>query len=441
MIIEFSFSNFRSIKERQTLSLVANNSLVTQDKKKLLPENLIELNAPGLPDVKLLKSAVIYGANASGKSNVIKAIDFMQDFVMKSFTGLKPEEEIGIPFFAFDSISHEIPSEFEAIFINNGVRYQYGFVLDKWKVHEEWLYAYPKGRTQRWFHRMFNVKKERYDWKFSKEHFKGDKNGIKIGTRHNALFLSTGAQLNNGQLKSIYEWFRNNIRFLDYSSSNVERGIGLSAGIMLEDPDIADKVKKFMRHVDFGIDDISISKKEFSEKDIKSSSPVIEALLKEDPEFFKDKKFIDIKWLHKNVNTIALTSVDESTGSLKCFSLLAPWIDTLINGYTVFIDEIGANMHPILLRNLFKMMNDSAINKSGAQIVITTHDVTLLDTELFRRDQIWFTEKNAQGETELYPLTDYSPRSGEALQKGYLAGRYGAIPLIRGDLKLDGNKR
>ncbi len=412
MLIEFSVKNFRSIREKQTLSLVANN------KDKQLPGNLIEINAPGLSNTKLLKSSAIYGANASGKSNLFKAAEFIQQFVLTSATKPNPEEKTGVTPFRLDSHSSDEPSEFEMIFIYKGVRYQYGFALDNKRVHEEWLITYPVGQPQRWFSRVWNSDKKQYDWKIGKK-LLGETKSLKTQTKKNSLFLSTAAQFNHKQLCVVYDWFANYIFSLSHIDSNYQ--FDMTSPLLLNREKEFKEIFDLIKNADLGISGINVVR--MKSEDVED---IVDAII-------QMAKSVKLEFIHLLENTeeeIAFDKDDESLGTLKYYFLLGPFLLALKMGYTVFIDEIGAQMHPLLVRQLVQMINDPKINTKGAQLILTTHDTTLLDTSLFRRDQIWFTEKNKAGATTLYPLTDFKPRSDEALQKGYLAGRYGAIPFL-----------
>jgi len=429
MIVEFSVENFRSIRDRRTLSLVANN------KDDELPGNAIDVSLPGLGNTRLLRSAIVYGANASGKSNLLKAVGFMRDFVAKSAVGLGPGSQTGVVPYLLDTDGQSKPSHFEMTLILEGTRYQYGFVLDRDRVHEEWLYAYPLGRAQRWFHRSLDVRSGDYRWDFSETHFKGDNDAVSSKTRDNALFLSVGAQWNHEQLTQVYAGFKRQVQFLDFSILALSGMVARTANMLYQDEQKRRSVAELMGQADLGIRDVLIQKVPGE------SVPLPEGL----PEEIRDAltivlgkgEVLDVRWLHSTADRdepVQFTETAESAGTLKYFSLLGPWIDALLQGRTIFVDEIGANMHPVLLRSLVKAVHTTSASPPGAQVVLTTHDTNLLDGGLFRRDQVWFTEKDKTGATDLYPLTDYKPRKDEALQKGYLAGRYGAIPFLRGEL-------
>jgi len=446
MLIEFSVANFRSIRDRQTLSLVASN------KEKDLPENLVKPDAPGLGKTQLLKSAAIYGANASGKSNLYQAVGFMQGFVENSAARLKPGESTGVVPFRLDAESSKKPSEFEVLFVHEGVRYQYGFTLDRDRVYTEWLTAYPLGKPQSWFHRHFDSETKEYGWEFGQK-LTGDKQAVAKSTRDNGLFLSTAAQLNHDQLKVVYEWFTKHLIVIDFAQVPLPVSLEIAAKIAHDRAEERERMISLLKQADLGILAFDVQTRSigdmFSDGDRSAGEPLDKELrdafkrvlsLMEEKAARKGEKLeierTELQWHHKSEgDSQALTfhSSDESAGTLKFFSLLGPWLAVLNAGGVLFVDEIAAYMHPLLVRNLLGLMQDPKWNPQGAQLIFTTHDVTLLDTVLFRRDQIWLTEKDNGGATALYPLTDFNPRKGEALQKGYLAGRYGGIPFIQGD--------
>ena len=446
MLIEFKVSNYRSIREEQTFSLVASNS------DKELPSCVIERDLPALSGVRFLKGAAIYGANASGKSNVVQAIRFLAEFVKGSVTELKPGASTEAEPFKLDQTSASEPSKFEITFVADGVRYLFGLSLTRQRVIEEYLVAYPKGAPQRWYHRAFNEETNTYTWAKPSTAFKHDKD-LQDKTRENSLFLSVGPQFNHPQLTQVFNWFETNLRFVQLS------GKGLSPRFtakLIAEPSHHDRILNLLKSADIGIKDAKIQEKDaFSLAELRLKSPpeilpemeslitAIESLHAKTKAKLKEVggsvKWMEINLTHKaeGIDSVSLDyEKEESAGTRRFFSLIGPWMDTLDNGYTVFVDEIETSLHPILVRELLALLFCDKNNPKGAQIVFTTHNPILLDSTLLRRDQIWFTEKSPAGATHLYPLTDYKPRKDEALAKGYLAGRYGAIPYLPDGLKL-----
>ncbi len=430
MLIEFKVSNFRSIREQQTFSLVASNA------DKDLPGCVIERNLPGLSKLKFLKGAALYGANASGKSNVLDAIRFLKKFVETSATEMKPGDPTGTTPFKLDAESASKPSSFEITFVAEEVRYQFGLSVTPTRVTEEYLVAYPKGLAQRWYHRTYNEEKHTYEWGKSASAFKHDKD-LQEKTRENSLFLSVGPQFNHPQLTPVFNWFMNNLRFLDLGKNDFLYD-SLTAVILSESPSSHSYFLSLLKNADIGIVDILVEKGEVNIEMVKKllkmddmSSVQIADIRKKlvDTPFFRDMK-IQLAHQTESIEPVLFDMEDESEGTRRYFELIGPLLAFLAHGDIFFIDEIEASLHPLLVKGLIQLLFDGKINNEDAQVVFTTHNPLLLDGDLLRRDQIWFTEKTQAGTTHLYPLTDYSPRKDEALAKGYLAGRYGAIPYI-----------
>jgi len=421
MLIEFSVTNFKSIRTTQTFSLVASSASELQEL------NCFTTSESGVP--RLLRSAAIYGPNASGKSNLLEAIAFMDSFVNESSKEGQEGKSIDVKPFLFDAVSRTEPSEFEMLFLQEGIRYQYGFAVNCTRITHEWLISYPEGRPQRWFEREFNASAGKESWYFGSK-FKGHKTVLQEATRGNALFLSTAVQLNNEQLKPVYNWFDQKLRTIGVS------GI-LPTYSAKKCKTEADKkrVLELLNAADLSITDIKVEVKKFDATDLPSDMPEsIKHMIKKE---LDDKEMPEVKFLHTVVGTdelVALDADDESVGTNKLFAIAGPWLDVIDNGRVLFVDELNNSMHPLMVRFLISLINNPQINQKNAQLVFSTHDTSVLDNDLLRRDQIWFTEKDATNATRLYPLSDFTPRKGEALEKGYLKGRYGALPYI-GDMR------
>jgi len=419
MMIEFQVTNFRSLKDTQTLSMVSSSD------KEHRETNVITQ----LPEYPLLSSAVVFGANASGKSNLIQAILTMRNIVMMSAKETIAEEKFGLEPFIFSAKERSLPTRFEITFILDKTRYQYGFSVTKLLVFEEWLIFYPNNRPSLLFER--SRINDRYQWKFGSA-LKGEKNRLAAFTRPNSLFLSSGANLNNPQLIMVFNWFKNCLRFL-LSQGHPEPTISF-----FEKSDTAkETIISLMQDADFGIEDIQIEKRPLSpEKDFpKGVPPEIRHLLQPQKGAVE---IVEIYSFHKEIDSEKKIPIDlarESLGTQRYFCLLGPFLDVLSNGYTLFMDELEQSLHPILAQKVMQMFHDPKTNTNGAQLIFTTHNTTLLDSKNLRRDQVWFMEKDRGSASHLYSLLEYKPRKTEALQKGYLEGRYGAIPML-GDFKI-----
>ncbi len=413
MLIEFSVANFRSFWEPRKLSLTAT------PQKDLLENNSFESPVAGLP--RLLRSAVVYGPNAGGKSNFIRAIEFVKKFVVSSAKEFQEGEEIAVFPFLFNQFGPTQPSEFEVQFIQEGVRYQYGFAVTKESVTNEWLIAYPEGRAQRWFERTFQPESNDYQWYFGSR-FIGRKKQWQEMTRNNALFLSTAIQWNSEQLKPVFCWFQR--LFVIGHSTLLAPSYSINA---CHDEEKKKHILAFMNEADISISDIQMETKDFSTEDLPE-------VIKEDIRRSMDgKKVTRVGFLHPvddGDSQVSLSLDDESDGTKKLFAYAGPWLDMLSNGRIIISDELDNSLHPKIMRYLLAMFHSDKTNPENGQLIFTTHDTSLLDQDLVRRDQVWFVEKDKSNASNLYPLTDFKPRAGEALQKGYLSGRYGALPYI-----------
>ncbi|WP_335342338.1 AAA family ATPase [Sedimenticola hydrogenitrophicus] len=418
MLIDFSVTNFLSIRDRATLSLVSGKG------SELSESHIISATAPSVPD--LLRGAVIYGANSAGKSNLIKALHVMKLLVEESAKEGQSGESLKIHPFLFDDHSADQPTEFEINFVVEGVRYQYGFAATSRMVLEEWLYAYPKGRPQRWIERAYDPNSKKYAWG-SMDKLTGQKQVWQEATRSNALFLSTAVQLNSKQLKPVYDWFDNDLRIAGIGGWEPSFTMGLC-----EENNDRERVMDFLRVADLNISDIELNKKEFDPDDLPGDIP---ASIREDLLRRLDGRSVrTLQTVHTTANgrRVLLDFDNESDGTQKIFALAGPWIYSLRNGYTLIIDELHDNLHPLMVRYLVGLFNSAETNPNNAQLIFTTHDTSLLDQDVFRRDQVWFCDKDDSQSSQLYPLTHFKPRKKvENLERGYLAGRYGALPYIQ----------
>lgn len=420
MLIEFSVANFRSIRERQVLSLTKSKLKESED----LKENSFSVN--GLANVDLLRSCAVYGANAAGKSNLLLALTEMVRVVEESATEMRRGDELPVQPFRLDTSTREAPSEFEVIFISQGVRYQYGFTALTERIVEEWLIAFPKGRAQHWFARQWDEKKEEYQWQMGKS-LLGQKHLWMESTRSNALFLSTAVQLNSQQLLSVYDWFTDTLRMASVSSWNP----GFTASIC-DRKEYKAKVMDFLQAADIDINDVVIEKKVFDSKDLPDELP--DEFRSQICKRLEGKEIVaelNVIHLDNEGDPVAFELDDESHGTRKLFSFAGPWLDTLENGYVLFIDELHDNLHPKLVRFLVQLFHSDKTNPNNAQLVFTTHETSILSSDILRRDQVWFCEKDSTRATQLFPLTDFHYRTRENLEAAYLIGRFGAVPYIR----------
>lgn len=421
MLIEFSVKNYRSFWESQTLSMAAGAS------KELRENNTFSSTLPELPG--LLRSAVVYGANGGGKSNLVKALGFMQDLVLLSARESQEGEQIDLkPFFLHpEGLSRA--SEFEVVLVEKGVRYQYGFAVTRNRIVHEWLLAFPGNRPQRWFERTHNPGKEEEEWYFGAK-MTGQKKTWQKSTRSNALFLSTAVQLNSEQLKPVFNWFQRLV--VIGHEDQVRNDFTIDR---CEDKKSNDNILAFLKSAGIGVDGIIIKERKFDRITTPFDMPdEIKGYFQNE---MKDQTFKEVFFKHRLVdseNFALFPLTEESDGTQKLFSYAAPWLDLLQNGRVMVVDELDNSFHPHLVRYLLRLVHSAAHNTGNGQLIFSTHDTSILDPRILRRDQVWFVEKDDMQATQLYPLSDFHPRKNEALEKGYLQGRYGALPYI-GDIR------
>jgi len=421
MLIEFRFGNYRSFRDEQTLSMVA----ARKDQEH--PENCVDWRKE-----RLVKMAAIYGANASGKSNLIRAAGVMREMVTSSVDTASLGRS-AVDTFRLDPESRQGPSLFEMVFEDDGIQYRYGFVVSPERILEEWLYESPKASERRWFHRIVDVETGETDWQKGPS-LKGQFSQLTEMTRPDALFLSVAAKFSHEQLSTVFGWFRRKLRIVTASTKFApvtQRHLFREAEVAGEDECHMKKwIIDLMTHADVGIGDIKISEKEVKSDDVKFPEGMPVKRRKATLERRRKENRFSVEMVHsvsENGEEIPLDLKEESMGTQRLFELAGPWIESVLKNYVVLIDEFEASLHPLLARKLVEYFQKS---RSKAQLIFATHDTTLLDPTLLRRDQVWFAEKDSFGASKLRPMSDFKPRKGEALQKGYLAGRYGAVPIL-----------
>jgi len=417
MLIEFSVGNYRSFKEKVTFTMVAAN-LVAKD-KKLDENNVFKVNE----DLKLLKSAAIYGANASGKSNLAKALAFMADFMIDSSRETQSVDEIAVEPFILSSETKDKPSFFELVFLIDGQQYRYGFEADHENIVSEWLFYVPKVRETNLFERQLNT------IKMSKT-YKGK--GIEQRTRNNALFLSVSAQFNVEIAVKILEWISDKLILISTESNQGDWHYTL--GFFVRDENTYEIIQ-LIKELDLSIDDINVESMDITMNLLPDTAPdeVKDFVKKAGKISGKTVEFIHRKF-DQNGNLQGFEKFDletyESEGTRKIFALAGYLVAALKEGSSLVIDEFDARLHPLISQAIVKLFNSNETNPNNAQLIFMTHDTNLLSNKLFRRDQIWFTEKNRYGATDLYSLAEYNIRNDASFESDYIKGRYGAIPYL-----------
>ena len=393
MILEFCVTNYMSIKDDFKLSFIA----TSLKESTVEPNDLFPVGDTG---ISLVRSAVIYGANASGKSNVLKAFDFFKRFIISSFKDSQAGEAIEVENFRLNATTAIEPTTMEATFTDGDFIYRYGFEVDNKAVRVEWLYkraSKKRAKEMEVFYRDGNETTVHPKSQLLQELV------TKKMVRDNALLLSTAAQFNETTAVNILHWLGDtNILFCSEDEELWKKAIKY-----LDDDELRRRITAFARYADLGIEDIT-----------KTGNRIVSHHRQYDDD-------------GREVNNVSFSfTSNESEGTIKYFSLAYPIIDALDNGKRVIIDELDSKLHPLLVKRIVALFNDAKTNPNGAQLLFTAHDTFLLSAGLFRRDQVWFTQKDRFGATELYSLAEYKVRSTSPFEKEYLLGRYGATPLI-----------
>lgn len=401
MLIRFSFKNFKSFKNENCLDMEATS----------LKEH--EYNVAKTENGEYLKVSAIYGANASGKTNVLQAFDYMKKRILVSDDSKKnsliDEENI----YSFMINNDPIALEVEILAKNNKI-YKYGFEVLKDTIISEWLFEKRVNKFYAIFERENN-----------NVSMKPNKISDLVNIDERTLFLNIYSKIdrNNEDFSNVYDWFVNSM-YLDLGNPNFERFINNRVSLkILSDENYKKELLKFIKTFDSGIEGI------------KTTPDSIEAVK-------SNNGIIDIEVLHRGENgeLKALPFYLESNGTRKMFHLFDFFMDALKNGMVLFVDELDAKLHPLLTRYIINLFHNSKTNIGNGQLIYSTHDTVNLNKETFRRDEIWFAEKDKDGISEIYALSDYileddknagkKVRNDATYNKDYLTGRYGAIPVL-----------
>ncbi len=428
MLIQFTVKNYKSFKEKAIFSLLASK----YDKKELEKSNIINVEKFWL---RLLKSWIIYWANASWKSKFIDAINFFKSFTVKIWFKSSKWDIINIDYFKLNDYSDKIPTEFEIIFLNNNNLYRYWFETTKNNIISEWLF-YKENRKEILIFYRENNRIEKINEKYFKKWLVIKNENL---LRENILLLSLAAwQLNEKWIVSdVYNRINNNLRISNWLSNKIEK---YTQSQICELTDKKNEILNLLNWVNINVSNIEI------ETDVEKILKKMKLLSDEDKDEIR-QKITESQWtilwdtllyykkFNKEYNIIWEESFsmekDESSWTRKFFALTWPIIDTIENWYTLIVDELEAKLHTNLVEKIISIFNSNTLNKNNAQLIATTHNTNILSNILFRRDQIWFIEKNIYWESSLYSLSDFSIKSEENFEKNYIRWKYWATPKIK----------
>jgi AAA15 family ATPase/GTPase len=420
MLLNFRIANFRSLRDPQEL----------------------DLHAVYRSEPSPLNVAALYGANASGKSNVLLALEFMHDAVV-DVNNWSDRESVRVQPFSLDSNSRTQPTSFAVDLEIDGVRYSYGFSATRKEITEEWLHWFPKKKKRVVFER------EKGEYYFGPTYASARASLITEITAPTKLYITTAAKTKMQTAAAVFDWFDKSLLFMDDTepSQDGQRRLTLE---VLRDPDSAAQAQELLRAADLGISQAMADEVEFEYQEVangpQDSFQVVQVpdgkttiiYTGERPDLTPELKAqiaADlVTFQHYGERPSRLPLHDESRGTRTWFNVIGPLIRAISSGCTLVIDELDTSLHPILLSRMIQLFQRDDSNRNGAQLIFTTHDASLMGRpggeELLRRDEIWFTQKRESGATELYPLTDFKPRSGLNWEKRYLGGAVGAVPYV-----------
>jgi len=398
MLLYFKTSNNLSYQDETEFSMVAGT--YTEH-----PENTIDIEKY---KIKVLKTSVIYGANASGKSNLLKAITNGVYFIQNSFSDSQSHDNLYFFYNLNDERNISKPISYVYGILIKGIQFEYSFSFNMDRIVEEQLLEYRSQKPIQHFHRKYNTENNTYDWRFS-EHFTGKKETVKDITNQRTLFLTIGSQTELPIAMKVLYWFRHEIVWSMDSHSPGTVSLDYTLRFIQNNPSRKKSILKFLREADFTIVDILV---EETKTGLKGTT------------YHKTKNING----EESITPFDLT-LQESSGTNRFIAWIGIWIDVISNGKTLIIDELGTSMHSLLSKHLISEFHSENIYQS--QLIFTTHDTNLMTLELFRRDQIWIVDRDLLGNSQLYPISDFKIKKGKVIENSYLQGVYGGIPHIQ----------
>jgi len=415
MLIGFRFQNFRSFLAEQSFSFSTSSDRTHES------THLIKTGMKAVP--RISKAAIIFGPNASGKTNLLIALATFRDLILHS-SGYSDSQfsEKHTPFRFGPSVTQ--PTEFEIDVLLDRVRYRYAISYDSQRIRFERLLVYRTGKSQRWFERRFDEATHKDTWAAFSPNFNGPREMWRKATRAKALFLTTAAQLNSEQLSPLLHWVEHRLEILfPGDMSDVNR-----IAMRIQDETFKTRVLELLSAVDIHVDDVRFAEQDPSRAD--PAPPPGAGFLRRG----SSHRSIEFLYARDGLVPMWLDSVFEAAGTQRLIGLFGPLLQAAEDGKLLLIDEFDASLHPLVARFLIRLINDPRVSSKGAQLLLTSHNTTLMDLDILRRDEIWLVQLDDKHASSLLPLLRSSPRKHELIAKNYLKGRYGAVPLIRSQL-------
>jgi uncharacterized protein len=419
MLIGFRLQNFRSFLNEQTFTYCPSADRTHES-------HCVRTGMKSVP--RLSKAAIIFGPNGSGKTNFIVAMETFRDLVLHSTAYSEIQFGEHHTPFQFGPSAYRT-TEFEIDVLLEGVRYRYSVAYDARRIWAERLLVYKTGKSQRWFERSFNLTTGTEDWTPFSPNFNGPREMWRKATRSRALFLTTAAQLKSEQLKPLFHWFEHCLEIVfPADTADMTR-----MATCIQDPSFKSRVLRMLRSVDIKVDDVRIA-----DQDLTPQEPGAARIpAAGHPSHSPGRTHVEFLHARQGWPPVWMDSEYESAGTNRLFGLFGPLLATIEQGKLLVIDEFDANLHPVVARFLIQYVNDPAVSSRGAQLLLVSHNTTLMDLDILRRDEIWLTELDASHASNLSTVLRSSPRKHEQIAKGYLRGRYGAIPTIHPEARVD----
>ncbi len=418
MLIGFTLRNFRSFLDEQSFAFAASPDRAHET------THCMRTGMKSIP--RLSKSAIIFGPNGSGKTNFVIALQTLRDLVLHS-TAYSEQQfaELHTPF-QFGPSAYS-PTAFEVDILVEKVRYRYSISYNAHRICSERLLVYRTGKAQRWFERNYDESTRTENWAPFSPNFNGPREMWRKATRPKALFLTTAAQLNSEQLKPVFYWFEHCLEIITPTETPDATRIATT----IQDPQFKGRVLRFFRTVGIKVDDVRIADQETSAPEPGGS--MRPSSMTHAPH---NTGRLQVEFLYSREGwpPVWLGSEYESSGIHRLFSLIGPLLSAIEHGKFLVVDEFDSNLHPLVARFLINFVNDPSVSDHGAQLLLVSHNTTLMDLEMLRRDEIWLTELDVSHATNLSTVLRSSPRKHEHIAKGYLRGRYGAVPSIQPEM-------
>jgi hypothetical protein len=413
MLIGFKLRNFRSFLSEQSFTFASSSDRTHES------THCIRTGMKAIPRVS--KAAIVFGPNSSGKTNLLMAVATLRDLMLHStsFSDAQLRERY-TPFLFGPSV--EQPTEFEIDLLLGDVRYRYAIAYDADQITAERLLVYRTGKSQRWFERVFDPQARADSWAPFSPSFNGPREMWRKATRPQALFLTAAAQLNSRQLAPLLYWVEHCLEVV-FPSDLVDL---TPVATQLRDDQFKSRLLAMLREVDILVDDIRIAEPDAVAVDPAVARATAVSHSPKNPQ----RATIEFLYARDDWHPVWMNALFEASGTHRLVALFKPLLAAIDDGKLLLIDEFDTSLHPLIARFLIQLLTDPAASSRGAQLLVTSHNTTLMDLDILRRDEIWLMSLDDNRASGLSPLLRSSPRKREPIAKGYLRGRYGAVPQI-----------